>query len=198
MNYLAHLLLADDSDASRIGNLLGDFTRGPLENLREVYPAELVRGIKMHRAVDRFTDDHPTFKRGRSLLHRDRIRFAGIIIDIFYDHLLCVHWDKFSSIPLKDFTRQVYEALERNPDWHAGRLAKLFPRIKTENWLMIYQTLDGLDYTLKRVSMRSERISEVAHSMEDLKNNYAAFEELFHEFMPELVKFVSDWKRMNV
>ncbi|MEM8778255.1 MAG: DUF479 domain-containing protein, partial [Cyanobacteria bacterium P01_G01_bin.49] len=31
MNYLAHLLLAEDSPESRLGNLLGDFVKGKLE-----------------------------------------------------------------------------------------------------------------------------------------------------------------------
>jgi len=68
MNYLAHLMLADDSDASRIGNLLGDFTKGTLASLAEVYPDEIIRGIKMHRAVDRFTDSHEVFKNSRALI----------------------------------------------------------------------------------------------------------------------------------
>ena len=89
MNYLAHLLLADDTDASRIGNLLGDFATGTIESLAERYPPEILRGIKMHRAVDRFTDSHEVFKHARNLLAPGRRRFAGIIIDIIFDHYLC-------------------------------------------------------------------------------------------------------------
>ncbi len=76
MNYLAHLLLAADADASRAGNLLGDFTRGSIDELAKIYPAEVIRGIRMHRAVDRFTDSHPIFKECRILLSPERRRFA--------------------------------------------------------------------------------------------------------------------------
>ncbi|MDC0087925.1 ACP phosphodiesterase [Akkermansiaceae bacterium] len=197
MNYLAHLLLADDTDASRIGNLLGDFTRGSLDDLAEIYPAELVRGIKMHRAVDRFTDSHDTFRDARSLLDPSRSRFAGIIIDIFYDHYLCLHWDKFSSIKIADFTQQVYQALEENPSWQAGRLAEIFPSMKSTNWLMNYGSLDGIEHTLLRMSQRSPRIGKIAYSIIDLKDNYDDFESLFLKFMPELITFSTEWKKEN-
>lgn len=197
MNYLAHLLLADDTDASRIGNLLGDFTRGSLDELAKFYPEEVVRGIKMHRAIDRFTDDHPIFKKGRALLDSEHSRYAGIVIDIFYDHLLCVHWQKFSTVPLEGFIQQVYHALEQHPEWHAGRLAEVFPSMQSENWLMRYSTLDGIEYTLKRVSQRSPRVIPVASSITALRENYHEFEALFLEFMPELIEFTTQWKKQN-
>ena len=84
MNYLAHLLLAGPTDASRVGNLLGDFVRGTPESLRGSYPDEVIAGIVMHRELDRFTDDHPAFQEARELLDPEHRRFAGIIIDIFF------------------------------------------------------------------------------------------------------------------
>ena len=194
MNYLAHLLLADDTDASRIGNLLGDFTRGSLEELGKIYPPELVQGIKMHRAVDRFTDSHPVFKQCRSLLAPERRRFAGIIIDILFDHYLCKHWADYSDTPLDAFCQQVYAAFEKHPEWRAGRLAGAFPLMKRENWLMAYTTVDGIELTLQRVSRRSPRVGAIAGGIHDFKKHYADFEQAFHVYMPELVHFVRQWK----
>ena len=197
MNYLAHLLLADNTDASRVGNLLGDFTRGSLDDLAEIYPAELVRGIQMHRAVDRFTDSHSVFKECRLLLDPKRRRFAGIIVDIFFDHYLCKHWEKYSAIPLDQFCQQVYQAFDKHPEWLAGRLREAFPSMKKENWLMTYITADGIELTLQRVSRRSPRVTGIAAGIEDFKNHYTQFEEKFHSFMPALVEFVRDWKESN-
>ena len=197
MNYLAHLLLADNTDASRVGNLLGDFTRGSLDDLAEIYPAELVRGIQMHRAVDRFTDSHSVFKECRLLLDPKRRRFAGIIVDIFFDHYLCKHWEEYSAIPLDQFCQQVYQAFDKHPEWLAGRLREAFPSMKKENWLMTYITADGIELTLQRVSRRSPRVTGIAEGIEDFKNHYTQFEEKFHSFMPALVEFVRDWKESN-
>lgn len=194
MNYLAHLLLADDNDASRIGNLLGDFTRGPISELEKIYPAELVRGIRMHRAVDGFTDSHEIFKTARLLLAPERRRFAGIIVDIFFDHYLCLHWQQYSEIELEVFIEDVYLALERHPNWHTGRLADAFPVMRNENWLMAYASIEGIGMTLQRVSTRSPRIAAIARGAEDLRKNYDGFEAHFHAFMPRLLTFVREWK----
>lgn len=197
MNYLAHLLLADDNDESRIGNLLGDFTRGAIADLEKKYPAEITRGIRMHRAVDQFTDSHVLFKASRMLLAQERRRFAGIIVDIFFDHFLCSHWKDYCATPLEEFIESVYKALGTHPEWRAGRLAAAYPLMKNEDWLARYATLEGIDSTLKRVSLRSSRIAPIADGIVDLKNNYQGFEDAFLNFMPELLVFVREWKENN-
>ena len=197
MNFLAHLLLADDSPASRIGNLLGDFTRGPLENLPQSFPTfskEVLRGIHMHRVVDGFADRHETFKQSRALLAPERRRFAGIIPDLFQDHFLSIHWSQFSSMPLEQFCQQAYQELENHPEWHAGRLGEILPIMKRENWLMRYGTMEGMRLTLSEVSQRSPRISPMAEGIIDLEQNYSALESNFQLFMPDLLGFVHTWK----
>lgn len=197
MNYLAHLLLADDSDASRVGNLLGDFTRGLISDLEKQFPPEIIKGIRMHRAVDQFTDSHPLFRQARLLLAKERRRFAGIIVDIFFDHFLCKHWSKFSTIPLNIFITDIYHALERHPEWLTGRLKEVFPVMRNEDWLSRYATLEGIENTLKRVSKRSTKLSAIANGTDDLRKNTEDFEELFLAFMPSLLAFTTQWKQEN-
>ena len=194
MNYLAHLMLADDSDASRIGNLLGDFTKGTLASLGEVYPDEIIRGIKMHRAVDRFTDSHEVFKNSRALIAPERRRFSGIIIDIIFDHYLSVHWNDYHHQPLEHFVGDVYRALDEHPEWRAGRLARAFPMMRHENWLVTYATIEGVELTLERVSRRGKRTTPIAGGIIDLRDNYAEFEASYQAFMPSLLDFTDTWK----
>lgn len=194
MNYLAHLMLADNSDASRIGNLLGDFTKGTLGSLAEVYPAEIIRGIKMHRAVDRFTDSHQVFKNARTLLAPERRRFSGIIIDIIFDHYLSIHWDDYHHQPLEYFINDVYRALDEHPEWRAGRLAHAFPMMRHENWLITYATIEGVELTLERISRRGKRTGQIADGIIDLRKHYAQFEASFQAFMPSLLDFTDAWK----
>ena len=194
MNYLAHLMLADDSDASRIGNLLGDFTKGTLASLAEVYPDEIIRGIKMHRAVDRFTDSHEVFKNSRALIAPERRRFSGIIIDIIFDHYLSVHWNDYHHQPLEQFVDDFYRALDEHPEWRAGRLARAFPMMRHENWLVTYATIEGVELTLERVSRRGKRTTPIAGGIIDLRDNYAEFEASYQAFMPSLLDFTDTWK----
>ncbi|MFK7909400.1 MAG: ACP phosphodiesterase [Akkermansiaceae bacterium] len=197
MNYLAHLLLADNTDESRIGNLLGDFTRGAIFHLEKEYPAEVVRGIRMHRAVDRFTDDHKLFRQSRQLLAPERRRFAGIIVDIFFDHFLCLHWKDYHDEPIEEFIASIYRALDEHPEWRAGRLADVFPMMRDEDWLARYATVEGIENTLSGVSRRSPRVTKIAGGADDLRNNYETFESIFNKFMPDLLGFVKKWKLEN-
>ncbi|MDG1358072.1 MAG: ACP phosphodiesterase [Akkermansiaceae bacterium] len=197
MNYLAHLVLADDSDASRIGNLLGDFTKGTIASLAEIYPAEIIRGIKMHRAVDRFTDSHPVFKNTKLLLESKRRRFSGVIIDIIFDHHLSVHWQDYHHQPLESFIQDIYQAIDNHPEWQAGRLAEIFPSMKHENWLHTYNSIEGIALTLDRVSRRGKRTAQIADGIIDLRENYAQFEANFRTFMPSLLDFTDTWKKQH-
>ena len=49
MNYLAHLYLGRRSDLFMVGNLLGDFVRGRVEE--SGFEGEVAEGIRLHRAA---------------------------------------------------------------------------------------------------------------------------------------------------
>lgn len=51
MNYLAHLYLAPDDDESLLGNLMGDFVKGPLDGR---FSPGIAAGIRLHRHIDSF------------------------------------------------------------------------------------------------------------------------------------------------
>lgn len=185
MNFLAHLHLAAPTDASRIGNLLGDFAKGTPDSLRERLPAEVVRGIVMHRSLDVFTDRHPAFRRARDLLSPERRRFAGVVIDVVFDHFLAVQWESFAPQPLDLFIAEIHAALDRHPEWLGPELTRILPRMKNENWLHSYGSLEGLDCTFRRISRRSPRTGPIAGSAADLADHYATFERFFRDFYPD-------------
>lgn len=192
MNFLAHLALAGPSDASRIGNLLGDFEKGTPASLRERLPAPIVEGIVMHRRIDRFTDSHPVFQQARLLLAPERRRFAGIIIDIYFDHLLNKHWASYHPGTVPDFAAEIYQTFDRHPTWLGTQLGPLVPRIKAENWLAAYSTVEGIEHTLGRVANRSPRLAPIAHATPDLIAEKAAFESHFLQFYPAIRQFAAE------
>jgi acyl carrier protein phosphodiesterase len=188
MNYLAHIALAHPTDASRIGNFLGDFAKGTKESLLKNWPQDLVAGFMMHRSIDAFTDSHPTFSEAKKLISSDRRRLAGIAIDIFYDHFLSIHWDKFHSTEREDFIEDFYLLLERRAEWWIGDFSSAFPYLRKENWLGCYATRDGIELTLKRVSQRNRKwIYPLAKCMSDFTRHYAEFEKLFLALYPDLL-----------
>jgi len=190
MNYLAHLALAPETDAARVGNLLGDFVKGTEQSLRKLYPAELVDGIMLHRAIDKYTDKHPAFLASKQLLAPERRRYAGVVIDLIYDHFLSIHWDDFYDQPLGDFVEEMYATIDQNKEWQLGTLEEAFPYMKSQNWLASYGTIDGINTTFRRVSNRSKFTTPIKDTHLDLEEHYSAFEAHFHQIYHDLIKFV--------
>src|SRR3954467_13425794 len=108
MNFLAHAFLARDDIDLMVGSLMGDFVKGRLDGQ---YAAPIMRGLILHRRVDTYTDSHPVLVRSRSRISPERRRYAGILVDLFYDHYLAVPWSDYADIPLETSAPHVYAAL---------------------------------------------------------------------------------------
>ncbi|MBK1833096.1 ACP phosphodiesterase [Roseibacillus ishigakijimensis] len=186
MNFLAHLALAGPSDASRVGNLLGDFEKGTPASLAERHAPEIVAGILMHRQLDRHTDDHPSFRAAKLLLAPERRRFAGILLDLYFDHLLHRHWPRFHPGTAEDFIAGIHHTLERRRDWLGPNFGPLAPLLRQQNWLGSYATLPGLQLTLDRVSRRSPRFAPLREGLQDYLRQEGEIEELFLALYPDL------------
>ena len=185
MNYLAHLLLAEQTTESLIGNLAGDFVKGRIGD--DVAPA-IAEGIRHHRRVDAFTDSHPSVAAFRRVLIPEHGHYARVIADVFFDHFLAVDFTRYSSEALDVFLRRVYNAIDPHVDELPGRLRIVYPRMRDEGWLQSYQSLEGIRLALGGISHRLSRRPQLAaavHFLEDA--NRPALERLFHEFFPDVM-----------
>ena len=189
MNYLAHLALAEATPESLLGNLLGDFRKGlDLETL----PAAIVEGIHQHQRVDIFTDTHQVVKQAKQLIHPDRRRFAGILLDVFYDHYLSIHWSNYFSISRRLFINRFYDLLRERLNSLPEHLQSAAPYLIDQDWLGSYETLEGIELTLQRMSDRMRRSNPLAAGIEDLTQNYDALERSFLGFFPDLLSYVKE------
>ena len=149
---MGHIVLARDSAESRIGNFLGDFVKGLPSSFPEEYGAELVDGILMHRAVDVFTDAHPAFLRARALLAPERRRFAGIVVDIVFDHFLSLEWHALMGKGREGFIRGFYSEIS---SYRIPLVVDGFPaiceRMIRQDWLGSYATLEGIELTMREL-----------------------------------------------
>ena len=151
MNYLAHLYLAEGSPESLIGSILGDFVKGAIQ---DKYPRNIRRGIELHRKIDTYTDSHQTTLVSRNRFGPQRRRFAGIIVDLCYDHFLYRHWHQFTEVPLNEFIYHVYDILQAPGAMLPERLRAMIPVMIREDWLGSYQELQGVEQALNRLSKR--------------------------------------------
>ncbi|HKJ54216.1 MAG TPA: ACP phosphodiesterase [Gammaproteobacteria bacterium] len=188
MNHFAHLVLAQPTLESTVGNLLGDFARG-------VDPDSLPRavhdGLRNHRAVDRYTDAHPRVQEMKRGFSRRRRRFAGIALDIYFDHLLINHWSRFDTRDLEPlieaFYRRMIDGRELMPGEQMRRVTR---RMVEYDWFGSYRDLDAVAESLDRVAGRIRFENRFAGAIEELQRNHELICEAFFEFYPELQRHV--------
>lgn len=183
MNFLAHLYLSGDNDLMKIGNFMADGIHG--KNF-DNFPMEIQKGIILHRAIDTFTDAHPIFRQSTKRLHANYHHYSGIIVDIFYDHFLAKNWNKYSDEKLEGFTERFYQSLRDNHDSLTLKTQKMMPYMIDHNWLMSYQTIEGIENVLVKMDNRMKRDSNMRFSVAELRIFYSDFEQEFTDFFEEL------------
>jgi acyl carrier protein phosphodiesterase len=183
MNYLAHLYLAERSVEGLLGSLLGDFVKGPLD---DKYPEAIRRGIVLHRSIDSFTDAHPLHLESRNRIGRARRRYAGIIVDVTYDHFLCRYWSDYSDETLESFVARVYEILHEHRDDLPGRLRRIAPHMIADDWLSSYGDLANVGRALDGISRRITRRNPLVGAVTEIEVNYPGLDDDFRRFFPDL------------
>ena len=185
MNYLAHLHLGGQRPDQLLGSLYGDFVKGRLQGQ---FAPEVEAGIQLHRRIDVFTDRHPLVDIALGRFSDTRRRYAGIVLDVFFDHCLARDWRLYADQPLAQFTADVYRVLSREPQL-PERLAKIAPHMVANDWLGSYQEFEVLDQVLRGISRRLSRPEELAGAMQELRRLYEPLSEDFALFYPQLQDF---------
>lgn len=186
MNFLAHLYLSANDDESIIGNFIADHVKG---KAIDSYSEGVVQGIRWHRMVDVFTDNHPVVNETKLPLRHDFRKYAGVVLDMYYDHFLGIHWNDYSKESLKLFTDRVYDVLLSNMERLPRRSQFIIPHMVRQNWLMNYRTFEGLHSALSGIASRTVFHSNMENAVIHLKKNYAYYNNSFERFFPELVSF---------
>lgn len=173
MNLLAHLWLADRSGTSAAGQILGDVVKGRLDAPR--FDARIDQGIRLHRAIDSLSDAHPAHRLLRARFHPPLRRYAGIIVDIGFDHALARHWPRYSSETLDTFTRRA--AGQIRSEWPADAPIQSPDVDGFARLLSGYATYDGIERALASVGRRARRRNPLAGALPALLDEYRIFAE---------------------
>ena len=186
MNFLAHIYLSGNDDLIKIGNFMADGIRGKQYSH---LPPNIQKGILLHRAIDTFTDSHPVFRQSTKRLHQNYHHYAGVIVDVFYDHFLAKNWARYSDEKLEDFVGRFYTSLYDNYDILTDKTQQLMPYMIEHNWLVNYQYTEGIARILLRMDQRTKNNSKMQFSIIELKDFYLEFETEFTIFFEDLIAF---------
>lgn len=191
MNFLAHLFLSKRTPAWLVGSIMPDIVRGGAPRRTS---GEVRRGVQRHWRIDAFTDTHPTAGRSRHRLRKHHGRFAGLLVDILYDHFLATDFERYSPQSLDDFTDEVYGMLAGHGELVPPAMREAVGLMIEHDWLRAYGTMGGVDTALhsmsRRLTTRFKRPVDLTTAMEDLAEQDADLRADFHAFFPELIAHV--------
>jgi acyl carrier protein phosphodiesterase len=192
MNYLAHLFLAHATPESMTGNLLADFVKG---NAILELPHGVQDGVRMHRAVDRFTDSHPIVRQSRSRLDARWVRVSGILMDVYYDYILARQWGQYCSIALRQYLDLAYVQLLPVSQTLPERFGVTIRRMVHEDLMMSYVRQESIHRALRSISHRLRNGKfRLEESLPDLLAHDQELTADFHVFFTELVTYARQWK----
>lgn len=190
MNYLAHAYLSNNNEGLLLGNFIADHVRG---NKFEHLSDDIKKGIVMHRQIDSFTDNHPLFKQSKRLFYKGFEKYSGVLVDIYFDHLLASNFAHYSIIELPVFTTNVYEVYKKNNHVLPYTSSRFLGYVLENNIYNAYSKIEGIEKVLFHLSHRinhgimlNESVNMFTSHQEELSSNFKEFmKDIRKEFIVE-------------
>ncbi|WP_290798016.1 ACP phosphodiesterase [Flavihumibacter sp. UBA7668] len=195
MNFLAHAYLSFRQPELLLGNLISDFVKG---KKKFDYPSAILRGIDLHRAIDKFTDDHPINARAKLVFKPAVGLYSSAFLDVVYDHFLATDELAFPGNSLHDFSQWVYGSLEGQAAFFPDQFARMFPYMKEQNWLLNYKDRWGIERSMEGLVRRAKFIDDFQPAFKAFETDYQLLKDCFQRFFPELLLFVNDEYRRQL
>ena len=189
MNFLAHIYLSGSDDDVLLGNFMGDQVKG--RDLSR-FSNGIKKGILLHRRIDHFTDTHEVTAKTRKALHPSMGKYAGVVLDVFYDHFLAINWLAHHSDALEEFVLRTYDLIDQRSEELPEKTKYLFRFMKRQDWLNSYVQVDGIERALIGLSRRAKNGERMANSRAVLIDNYDDISKSFDQFFPLLKQECKD------
>jgi acyl carrier protein phosphodiesterase len=191
LNFLAHALLAGEAPALIVGGVVGDWIKGPLPG---VLPGDLAKGVALHRAIDSFADTHAAFRRSRSRVSPGRRRYAGVLVDVFYDHLLARNWAAIGHHrPLNEYCEAVYRLVKDRLNELPVSSHTALSLMAKEDWLTGYAKIEGIADVLARMSRRTRQPNPLANGELEFLADVDGFTSDFYSWLDDTKAFCQRW-----
>lgn len=185
MNYLAHAYLSKNNKEFLVGNFIADHVRG---NQLASFPSGIVEGIKLHRKIDVFTDEHPLFRKSKRVFYPNFEKHSGILVDIYFDYFLAKDFHLHSETPLEQFSEQVYKIYQEHSDFLPENSARFLSYAVKNNIYKAYANIEGISQVLFHLSQRIRHGVELHNSVNLLRANESEMQANFDAFFSDLKK----------
>jgi len=189
VNYLAHAYLSFGVPDIAVGNLISDFVKGKKQL---DYPETIRHGIILHRAIDTFTDAHPITGEAKRFFRADYGLYSGALVDIVYDHFLAVDPGEFPDAgSLRIFSRRTYDQVGSREALFPPHFARLFPYMRSQDWLYNYRLREGIYNSLHGLARRAAYMPDPGRAFQIFEIQYEGLKDCYYRFFPDLKNFAS-------
>ena len=190
MNFLAHAYLSFNDSDILAGNMISDYVKGKRQY---DYSIKIWKGIRLHRAIDDFTDAHPAVKKAKQVFHDPYRLYAGAFVDIAFDHFLAIDKNEFPEESLEEFSQYVYNSLQKSMHALPPVFQQLFPYMKHHNWLYNYSMAAGIERSFRGLTHRAKYINDAGAAIEAFHRHYLFLKNCYHDFFPDLKAHATEW-----
>ncbi len=186
MNYLAHAYFSFRDPGILVGNMISDFVKGKKQF---EYPLQIQKGIRLHRAIDTFTDRHEATRRAKEYIRPAAGLYAGAFVDVVYDHFLAKRQDLFTNQGLAGFSAWVYQTLYDHTRLLPEKFSRMLPYMQKQDWLFHYQYPDGIQKSFGGLVRRAAYLNDAEPAYGLFTKHYEALQECFTLFFPDIQDF---------
>ena len=191
MNFLAHAYLSFDDPGLIVGNMVSDFVKGASQHS---YPAGIRKGIRLHRAIDAYTDTHPATLEAKQVFRADYRLYATAFVDVVYDHFLASDTERFTDESLASFVDGVYRTLDAHEAFLPQRFAAILPWMKSQNWLYNYRFTWGLEKSFGGLVRRARYLDDSLPAMRLFEAHHGRLFDCYRAFMPDVRTFAFNFE----
>ena len=189
MNFLAHSYLSF-SEEQLVGNMIADFVKN-----RDVarLPESIQKGIKLHRAIDTFTDAHPLIHEAKAPF-RPLVRlYSGAFVDVAFDYFLANDTTENSQREWQEHSQRVYAALRRYEEFLPEVFKKVLDKMQQDDWLYNYRNEWGIEYSFRNVVNKAQFLDKTINVFPAFLANKDFLREKYEIFFPEIKSFAQDF-----
>ena len=189
MNFLAHSYLSF-SEEQLVGNMIADFVKN-----RDVarLPESIQKGIKLHRAIDTFTDAHLLIHEAKAPF-RPLVRlYSGAFVDVAFDYFLANDTTENSQREWQEHSQRVYAVLRRYEEFLPEVFKKVLDKMQQDDWLYNYRNEWGIEYSFRNVVNKAQFLDKTTNVFPAFLANKDFLREKYEIFFPEIKSFAQDF-----
>lgn len=200
MNFLAHCLIGSraanaeagtpSAEALLAGGFLGDFVKG---RVPEEMPAPLAMGVRLHRRIDAYSNQHPDIRTSCDRFPSELRRIAPILVDILCDHLLSIRWADYHHEQLPGFTDSIYTQVSEHDDWLPESGHRFLAYARERDLLARYADWSVTSGAMRSITRRLKRSDLDPLLAEALPPLLGTLEEDFQRYFPDILGHAREW-----